>query len=135
MFLETLALLILFASVFALTAGLSRDSKFLVPMGGILVLAASMLLTSNTLMVQDGFVETSNLNMTSNSTLEQGSGPFQNDVINVSEKTDVLTERTPTYEDLNDVYSIGELSLSGSIAFILMAIALYSFILAYLRSR
>jgi len=130
MLLETLSLLLLFAAVFALTAGLARDSKFLVPMAGILILSSGMLLTSGSIEVQEGFYD-KQLKNTSATTYESTSPNGKDKNITLQEEVDSLTERTPKYSDLNTQYSLGPLNLSGSLAFIFLAIALYSFILAY----
>lgn len=130
MLLETLSVLLLFASVFAITAGLARDSKFLVPMAGILVLCSGMLLTSGAIEVQEGFYDTSFKNASS-TTYELSKPNGANTTTSVNSSVDTFSERTPKYSDLNTQYSLGPLNLSGSLAFIFLAIALYSFILAY----
>jgi len=132
MLLQTLSLLLMFAAVFAITAGLARDSKFLVPMAGILVLCSGMLLTSGSIEIQEGHVDLTSENTTSTS-YETSTPNGDNITINYDSSIDTLTERTPLYSDLNTQYSLGPLSLSGSLAFIFLAIALYSFILAYQR--
>lgn len=130
MLLETLSLLLLFSAVFAITAGLARDSKFLVPMAGILVLCSGMLLTTGTIEIQEGHVDLLAEN-TSSTSYELSSPNGDNKTINYSSEVDSLTERRPVYSDLNTQYSLGPLKLSGSLALIFLAIALYSFILAY----
>jgi len=130
MLLQTLSILLLFASVFAITAGLARDSKFLVPMAGILLLSSGMLLTSGTIEIQEGFYDQTLTNTSTESyELSKPNGADTN--TSIATTTDTLTERTPIYSDLNTQYSLGPLNLSGSLAFIFLAIALYSFILAY----
>jgi len=130
MLLQTLSILLLFASVFAITAGLARDSKFLVPMAGILLLSSGMLLTSGTIEIQEGFYDKTLTNTSTDSyELSKPNGADTN--TSIATTTDTLTERTPIYSDLNTQYSLGPLNLSGSLAFIFLAIALYSFILAY----
>ena len=130
MLLETLSLLLMFSAVFAITAGLARDSKFLVPMAGILVLCSGMLLTTGTIEIQEGHVDILAENTTS-TTYEVSSPNGNNKTLTYSSDVDSLTERRPVYSDLNTQYSLGPLNLSGSLAFIFLAIALYSFILAY----
>jgi len=130
MLLQTLSILLLFASVFAITAGLARDSKFLVPMAGILLLSSGMLLTSGSIEIQEGFYDQTLTNTSTESyELSKPNGADTN--TSIATTTDTLTERTPIYSDLNTQYSLGPLNLSGSLAFIFLAIALYSFILAY----
>ena len=135
MLFQTLILLIAFAAVFAVTAGLARDSQFLVPMAGILILVSGMLLTSGTLLVQDGYTEQIAKDTNSTSFTEEGGGPFGNDQVNATEETDEYVDHTPRYEDLNELYDIGPLSISGLLAFIFLAIALYSFILSAKRKQ
>lgn len=130
MLIETLSLLLLFAAVFAITAGLARDSKFLVPMAGILVLCSGMLLTTGTIEIQEGYYDVKYENASSTTyELTSPNGKEKNTTVN--ESVDSFSERTPKYSDLNTQYSLGPLNLSGSLAFIFLAIALYSFILAY----
>jgi len=130
MLIETLSLLLLFAAVFAITAGLARDSKFLVPMAGILVLCSGMLLTTGTIEIQEGYYDVKYENASSTTyELTSPNGKEKNTTVN--ESVDTFSERTPKYSDLNTQYSLGPLNLSGSLAFIFLAIALYSFILAY----
>lgn len=135
MLLNVLLIFLGFAAIFAITAGLAKDSKFLVPMAGILVLSSAMLLTSDSLYVQDGYIEIEEDVSNVNNFTERGGLPqFSDEEVTVDSTVKNVLDHTPTYEDLNQVYTPDwPIKLSTSLALIFLAIALYSFILAYLR--
>jgi len=105
MLIETLFLILAFASIFGLIAGLSKDRVYLLPMAGLLILSASMMFTSGQVQIQDGF----------NITEEQ-----------IDSNTTEITE-VPTYYSVDDNYS--EFDFSTVFGIILLIIALYSLFL------
>lgn len=105
MLIETLLMLLAFASIFGVIAGLSKDRVYLLPMAGILVLCSGMLFVSGTVQVQDG-----------------------QDIVEeqVSSNTTEITE-SATYYDVDSQYS--EFDFSTVFGIILLIIALYSLFL------
>jgi len=54
MLIQTLLVLLAFASIFGVIAGISKDRVYLLPMAGILLLSSGMLFTSGDVQIQDG---------------------------------------------------------------------------------
>lgn len=102
MLIDTLFLILGFASVFGVIAGISKDRVYLLPMSGLLILASGMLFFSGTVQYQDGvdIVE------------EQTSQ-------NVTE----ISER-PVYSSVDENYS--QLDFSVILGIILLIISVYS---------
>jgi hypothetical protein len=105
MLITTLMVLLGFASIFGLIAGLSKDRVYLLPMSAILILCSGMMLTSGSLQVDNGF----------NATEEQ-----------IDSNTTEITQR-PSYKDIDQKYSGFEFTTLFSV--ILLIISLYSIFL------
>lgn len=125
--LSILIALLAFASLFGVIAGISKDRVYLVPMAGLLVLSSSMMLSSGSLMVQDGFTE-QRIENTSASKLTERSGQYSNDNVTISSETDEFVDRTPRYEDVNQLYD-WPFQFTTAFSILLLVIALYSFFL------
>lgn len=104
MLIETLFLVLAFASIFGVIAGLSKDRIYLLPMAGILLLSSGMLFTSGDVQLQNG----------QNITEEQVSS-------NITE----IQER-PTYYTIDSNYDFNFSQLFGVI---LLIISVYSMFL------
>lgn len=106
MYATTFLLLFSFAALFGLIAAFSNDRISLAPMGGMLILIASMLLLSNSFMVQDG-VDIQQENISADTT---------------------HINKTYTYQDVNSNYEPDIIQL---FSFLLIAGGLYSVTVAF----
>lgn len=131
MLLQTFLILVGTGLFFGLIAAVSKDRIYLYPAAGMFLLASFLLFLSGSLMIQDGYVEEVSKNITADTNFtERGGGEFPDDKILVNSSMDEFVDRTPTYEDLNDTYDLGGRKLSNLIGLVLLAIALYSFLIA-----
>lgn len=105
MLLQTLLALLGFASIFGIIAGLSKDRVYLLPMAGVLVLSASMMMFSGVVQVQNGFDITEE---------------------DIDSNTTEITERASYYQ-IDDNYS--EFDFTTAFGIILLIISIYSMFL------
>lgn len=105
MLIQTLFLILAFASIFGIIAGLSKDRIYLLPMAGLFILASSMMFVSGDIQIQDGV----------NVTEEQ-----------IDSNTTEIQE-VPTYYRIDENYS--EFDFSTIFGILLLVIALYSLFL------